>query len=98
MGSCTPHNQDAVYDEWARWLVVDTDAPWNWKPDVLPPVEVLRRMPALMYDHDNRLPNGEIIHDDVTREDYAGCLRDEWGCSTAFLSAQSSVPGSSPNA
>ena len=77
--------RDAAYEEWAEWLVRGTDAPWSWKPTTLPPVAVLRLMPAIMYDYDNRAADGIIVHEDVTREDYAGSLREEWGCSTAFL-------------
>ena len=80
---------DEVYEQWAKWLVVDTGAPWNWKPDVLPPPQVLRLMPQFMYDHDNRRSDDlSIIHQDVTREDYAGDLREEWGCSTAFMTGE----------
>jgi hypothetical protein len=68
-----------VYDEWAKWLVCDTGAPWNWRPDELPPAEVLKRMPKLMYDHDNRRADGSLIHPDVTVEDYLFDLCAEWG-------------------
>jgi hypothetical protein len=68
-----------VYDQWAEWLVKGTDAPWNWKPSTMPPVEVLRRMPAIMFDYDNRRKdNGAIVHEDVTVDDYRCDLCLEW--------------------
>lgn len=74
----------AVYQLWARWLVEEMGAPWDFHPNQLPPPDVLRLMPTLMYDHDNRTRAGNVIHEDVTREDYAAMLRDEWKCSTAW--------------